>query len=111
MIIISKPLSIQTIREKHGSFFQTMVKIVVDVERKLLALDAEMHADLEELLLENESSQQELWGANLYFDRPDYIEFTSLINIRPGQGNKSMEVMDPAIRQKMQDIVHALILF
>lgn len=112
MIIIQNPVSLQVIREEHNDFFQSMVKIVVDVEKKMIALNAEMHADLEQSLLEEKAcSQQDLWGANVYFDRPGYVEFTSLINIRPGQGNRGMEVQDPVIREKMQAIISSLILY
>jgi len=86
-----------------------MVKIVVDIEREIMAVNGEMHADLEELLIENGSSQRDLWGANIYFEHLYELEFTSLINIRPAQDNKSMEVKSPAIRQKMTDIVNKLI--
>lgn len=105
MIIINSTLSLKEIEESHRDFFDTMVKIVVDIEKEFVALNAEMHADLEELLLENGSEQKNLWGANIYFSKPDEIEFTSLINIRPAQSNKSMEVLDPEIRKKMAHIV------
>jgi len=87
-----------------------MVKIVVDLERALVAVDAEMHADLEELLLEEGSQQMDLWGANVYFEGPVFLEFTSLINIRPGQGNRSMEVQDPALRAQIEALVRQFIL-
>lgn len=110
MIIVREPISLKAIQENHNDFFDTMVKLVVDVERELIALNAEMHADLEQLLLEDGSEQNNLWGANLYFSRPDALEFTSLINIRPAQGNRSMEVTDPNIRRAMMGIVTKYIL-
>lgn len=81
-----------------------MVKGVVDIERGLLAIDAELHADLEKFLLENGSEQFNLWGINLYFDG-DLVEFDSLINIRPAQGNRSRGVENPKIQQKITEIV------
>lgn len=81
-----------------------MVKAVVDVERGLLAIDAELHADLEKMFLDNGANQLDLWGINLYFDG-DLIEYDSMINIRPAQGNRSRDVEDEAIRTKIQDIV------
>ncbi|MBI5753745.1 hypothetical protein HZA40_01210 [Candidatus Peregrinibacteria bacterium] len=110
MLIVKNPISITIIKDKNSTFFETMVKIVVDIEREILALDAEMHADLEQLLLEEEAEQKDLWGANIYFEKPYDLEFTSLINIRPAQGNRSMEVRDENIRRKMTDIVKKLIL-
>lgn len=111
MIILVNPTKIQEIKEKHSSFYDTMVKIVVDLERELLALDAEMHADLEEHLLETESEQKNLWGANIYFEKPGYIEFTSLINIRPAQNNRGMEVEDPALKEQIAKLVNKFIIW
>lgn len=111
MLILKTPLPLQEIQENHNHFYQTMVKIVVDLEEKILALDAEMHADLEQNLLEQGSLQNNLWGANIYFDKPGFIEFNSLINIRPGQGNMSMDVQDENLKAKMQALINELILF
>lgn len=110
MLIIKTPLSLQEIQENHNHFFEKMVKIVVDLKQELIALDAELHADLEELLLEShESKQENLWGANIYFSPPKLLELTSLINIRPVQGNKSMSVEDPKVQKQIQELVERLI--
>lgn len=109
MIIIKEPISIKTIKEKHNHFFKRMVKIVIDVKKEIIALDGEMHADLEGLLLNKGSRQNDLWGANTYFDKPHDPEYTSLINIRPAQRNRSMEVQDEKIRKKMRNIIQKLI--
>ena len=84
-----------------------MVKAVVDTEKELLAIDAEMHADLEQLLLENGSRQDDLWGINLWLDEEgdDFIEFDSIINIRPRQGNRSRDVENPETREKIRQVV------
>jgi len=105
VIIIREPIALDIIRAEHNHFFGRMVKIVVDTELFVVAADAELHSDLEQLLLQNGSQQQNIWGANVYFEGPILIEFTSLINIRPAQGNKSMEVKDELIRQQMEAIV------
>lgn len=93
------------------SHFGDMVKYVVDVRRRLVAVGGELHADGESLLLDAGSGQQDLWGANYYPGRgPDLcIEFTALINIRPSQGNRGMEVLDPAVRTLVRDITFDLI--
>lgn len=111
MFIVKIPIQFWEIKEKHSNHYKNLVKIVVDVEKELVAVDAEMHADLEQLLLEEESVQQNLWGANLYFDKPGLIEFNSLINIRPGQGNMSMDLQDENLQLKVRGIVSKLILF
>jgi hypothetical protein len=92
-------------------FFEDMVKYVVDVERGVLAVGGEMHADAEQVLLDDGSRQADLWGANYYPGRGPggCIEYTSLINIRPAQGNRSMEVQDPTVRARLRELTFALI--
>jgi len=94
------------------NYFGNLVKAVVDVERKIIALDAELHADLEALLLENNSKQKNLWGINLYpmQSEEEMIEFDSMINIRPSQNNRSRDVKDLKIREAIRKIVKKIIL-
>lgn len=89
--------------QKLGNF----VKGVVDVEKEILALDAELHSDLEALLLESGSKQKDLWGINLYPDLrgEDFIEFDSMINLRPSQGNNSRGVEKPELRKRIVEII------
>lgn len=84
-----------------------MVKAVVDVGREKLAIDAAMHADLEKLLLDDGSSQDDLWGINLWYEDEgeDFIEYDSMINVRPRQGNRSRDVEDEKMRQKIREVV------
>ena len=88
-----------------------MVKGVVDIEKNELALDSELHSDLESLLIENGSLQKDLWGINIYpeLDDEDFIEFDSLINIRPTDNNRSRYVEDENIRNEIIDIVNNII--
>ena len=92
--------------------FGDMIKCVADVKRGLLALDADLHADLERLLLEDGSAQENLWGFNLWVEEEgaDFIEFDSLINIRSWQGNPSRDVEDPEIRDAIKTIVDTFII-
>ena len=92
--------------------FGDMVKAVVDVERGIMAVDGELHSDEEALLLENGSEQGHLWGVNLYpaLARADLIEFDSMINIRPSQGNRSRGIDDPGIRGRVIRVVETLVL-
>ena len=89
-----------------------MIKCVVDVEREIIAIDGDLHADLEELLLENNSSQKNLWGINLYLEKEkeNWIEYTALINIRPSLNNRGMEVESKVIRDKIKNIIESLII-
>lgn len=84
-----------------------MVKAVVDIDRHIVAVDAELHADLEHLLLDNGSNQDFLWGINIYprEDDDDLVEFDSLINIRPRQNNRSRDVEDTQIRERINEVV------
>ena len=107
MKIISSPTPLDLLWNERESTFEEMIKIVVDIRLELIGIDAGMHADLEQILLMEGSAQQDLWGANIYplREEPDRLEYTSLINIRPALGNRSMEVKDPAIRNRIKEIV------
>ena len=110
MKIITKVLDFKKLKEMTA-MFGNMVKAVVDIERELLALDAELHSDLEALLLEDGSKQENLWGINLYPGMPvnDFIEFDSMINMRPSQGNRSRGVESEEIRKRIIEIVNKVI--
>jgi len=107
MKIVRDLLTPQELKQIASALFENMVKAVVDVERELIALDAELHSDLEALLLEDGSKQKDLWGINLYpeLQGDEFIEFDSMINMRPSQGNRSRGVDDPAIRKTIAEIV------
>ncbi len=91
--------------------FGDMLKAVVDVGRRVMAVGGELHADEEAALLEDGSRQGDLWGINLYpAERGDeWIEFDSMINIRPSQGNRSRGVDDPELRAAIREIVGSLV--
>ena len=95
-------------KEGHGDF----VKIVVDLERGILGLGGELHADAEQVLLDDGSAQQNLWGANVYVGRPmeNRLEYTSLINIRPRAGNRSTVIQDEHVQKQLKTIVDCLLL-
>ena len=103
MRILEKPVTIRELKSIAENSFGDLVKAVVDVDRELIALDAELHSDLEALLLDNGSSQKNLWGINFYPDLPedDFVEFDAMINMRPSQKNMSRGVDDEKIRRKI----------
>ena len=107
MVIIRDVLKFEDLRQMAARMFGDLVKVVVDVDRGLIAVDAELHADLEALLLQDGSQQRSLWGINLYPDMPGdaFIEFDSLINIRPSQGNRSRGVEDEALRKHITAVI------
>ena len=101
MKVIYESISVDELKELATNYYGDMVKAVADVDRRIIAIDAELHADLEHELLSEGSLQESLWGYNIYpeADGEDYIEFDSLINIRPRQGNRSRDVEDQNIRK------------
>ncbi len=109
--IVSATVTRDELRRMAGQQFGDFVKAVVDVERGLMAIGGELHADEEALLLQQESRQADLWGINLYPDRPvaELIEFDSMINVRPSRGNRSRGVEDAAVQRQIQDIVRRLV--
>ncbi len=88
-----------------------MVKGVVDIRKKIIALGGELHADCEEILLEQGSKQVDLWGFNIYPEknRDERLEYTSFINIRPKQGNFQIELKDEKLRQQVKAVIDELI--
>lgn len=108
MIILDTKMSVAGLQEVAESTFGDMVKAVVDVGRRLVAIDAELHSDLEALLLENGSVQQDLWGVNFYpfLEGDDFLEFDSMINMRPSQGNMSRGVVDEKLRKEIAKVVN-----
>lgn len=106
------PIRLDELRDMAAAMFGDMVKAVVDIGRDIMAVDAELHADEEALLIENGSDQNSLWGINLYpeLEEDDFIEFDSLINLRPSQGNRSRGVENPEIQDRIRNIVNRLVI-
>lgn len=111
IVVIDRPIDPARLRPLVEAWFGDMVKLVVDVRRALVAVGGELHADAEALLLDRGSQQVDLWGANYYpgLGVECCLEYTALINIRPSHGNRSMEVQDVAVRERIRTIVHELI--
>lgn len=112
MKMVHKQISIEELKRMSEGMLGNLVKAVVDIEKGIMIVDAELHADEEYVLLEKGSKQEHLWGINIYpacLNKEDFIEFDSMINLRPSWGNKSRRVEDPAIQKKIIDIVDKLI--
>lgn len=111
MIILDKSISIKELKVIADELFGDMVKAVADTRNGLVAIDAELHSDLERLLLENGSNQEDLWGFNIYpeMEGDDFIEFDSLINIRPRQNNRSRYVESAEVREKITALLDKFI--
>jgi hypothetical protein len=110
MVILRSKITLKALSLMAENMFGNLVKAVVDVERCLIAVDAELHSDEESFLLEDGSKQEDLWGINIYpgIDRDSeaFIEFDSMINLRPSQKNFSRGVDDPVLRQRIVSIVN-----
>lgn len=108
---IDNPVSMDELRQMALARFGDMVKAVVDLGRGIMLVDAEMHADQEAELLETGSNQRDLWGINLYpeLTGDDWLEFDSMINLRPSFGNRSRGVDDEATRDAIRNLVNRLV--
>lgn len=108
VLIICNPATVEQINQMAETYFGLRIKLAVDVAREILAGGGELHADCEEALLEDGSQQENLWGADWYPETKE-VGFESLINIRPRQQNRSMEIQNPALRERIETIVRHLL--
>src|SRR6266498_3924279 len=98
------PAQIQEMLERY----ENMIKIVVDIRRRVLSGGGEMHADCESILLDDGSEQDDLWGANWY-PNEQRIEFESLINIRPRMGNRNILIQDQNLRRQVEAVTREML--
>ena len=111
--IIKNPISKSELADIAKEEFGDLVKAVVDIEQEIMAVGGELHADEEVLLTENEGSKREnTWDINIYPKKSEgeWIEFDSMINLKPIFGNRSRGVENDAIREKIKKIVEKLII-
>lgn len=90
--------------EKLQEKFDTYIKTVIDVERKICSAGADRHFESERMLLERGSRQEDLWGGGIDLETK-VIDCNSLINIRPQQQNTSNEIQDPETRKMFEDVM------
>lgn len=111
MKIVDK-ISVKELQDMAKAMYGNFVKADVDVSKKIMIVDMAMHYDGEAYLLENGSNQKDLWGINLHpedYGTDDFVEFDSMINIRPSGGNPSRDVLDKDTRQQIRDIVNGVV--
>ena len=111
-IIKDQKIETSELKEMAEKMYENLIKAVVDIEKEIIAVDAEMHVDLEQLLIEKENSEpKNIWGINIWPEKSgdDFIEFDSMINLKPGLGNRSRGVDDEKIREKIIKIVDKLV--
>jgi len=111
MQIIKTRTPITELQKMAQKMFGNLVKAVVDIDREIMAVNGELHADEEALLLKNNSKQENLWGINIYpeIKGSNWIEFDSMINIRPSLGNLDRGINDASTRKKIVKIVNQLV--
>lgn len=110
--IIHKTITVSELKSPAKQSFGNFVKAVIDINKKIIAIGGNLHADEEAELIKNGSKQENLWGINIYpeLSNPDRIEFDSMINIRPSIGNMSRGVDNPSIQEQIRSIVNKLII-
>jgi hypothetical protein len=108
---ILRPITRARLKELAEAGFGEMIKAVVDCRRRVMVVGGELHADEEQWLLDDGSTQADLWGINLYpaDSSEDWIEFDSMINVRPAQGNPSRGVESEDTREIIRSIVQKLV--
>lgn len=111
MKLIKDEITIEELKSMAKARYGDLVKAVVDIAKEVMIVDAELHSDQEKALIESGSDQKDLWGINFYPDLKgeDFIEFDSMINLRPSQGNRSRGVDDEKIQKKIKEIANKLI--
>jgi len=105
--IIENKIMRPELRLMAKEIFGDMVKGTADIVRGTMALGGEMHIDSNQLLLDTGSQQQDVWGFNLYPDQEteEWIEYNSLVNIKPAIGNRSPDILDASIREKVKNVI------
>ncbi|MBI2075158.1 MAG: hypothetical protein HYT82_00645 [Candidatus Harrisonbacteria bacterium] len=109
--IVQESISLEELQRIAKGQFGNFVKAVVDVRREVMAIGGELHADEEVLLSEDGSQREDMWGVNIYPDKSgdEWIEFDSMINLKPHFGNRSRDVESPEIRKKIRAIIRRLV--
>ena len=111
MKLINKSITLAQLKKMSSRIFGDLVKAVIDIEKELIVIDAPMHADLEKYMLDTGSRQDDLWGINFYPEKQgeDFVEFDSMINIRPRLNNFSRGVNNKKMQQRIVNIVNKLV--
>jgi len=108
MIMIVKQKADEETLKKVAEDLNGYVKVVVDIQRKILSAGGKLHIEGEKMLLEDGSKQADVWGAGIDFETGE-VDFDSVVNLRPKQGNTSREILDPGVRKNVESIINNLL--
>jgi len=110
--IVKDRITLEELKELAHEQYVDIIKAVVDVDQGIMGVGGELHVDIQSILIEKENSQSSnTWGINLYLEKSgeDFIEFDSMINLKPAFSNKSRGVENTEIQNKIREIVNKLI--
>ncbi|MFZ2484596.1 MAG: DUF5674 family protein [Minisyncoccia bacterium] len=110
--IVKDKISREELKSLAHEQYGDILKAVVDIEQGVMGVGGELHVDIQSILIEKDNSQaQNTWGINLYLDKTgeDFIEFDSMINLKPASGNKTRGVESEEVREKIREIVNKLV--
>jgi len=107
MKILTTPVEAEELKELAQEIDGFYIKVVVDLEKEILSAGAKMHVDEEQMLIENGSDKNNLWGGG-YDLETKHVAFDSIINIKPGV-NASSDILEPAIRKKFENILRKVL--
>lgn len=111
-LVIKDKINKEALRSLASKQYGDLIKAVIDVEQQIMGIGGELHIDIQSLLIEKENSQgQNTWGINLYLEKTgeDFIEFDSMINLKPALGNKTRSVEDIEIQKKIKEIINKIV--
>lgn len=89
--------------EKLLEQFDTYIKTVIDIKKRICTAGCGRHFESEKVLLDRGSKQSDIWGGGIDCNTKE-IDFNSFINIRPTDNNPSNDILDPEIRKKYNEL-------
>ncbi|MCL2341632.1 MAG: DUF5674 family protein [Firmicutes bacterium] len=106
-------VTVSELKELAKKMMDDIVKADVDIKKEIVVIDAALHADMEAYLLENGSNNEDIWGINLHpyeYGTENFIEFDSMINLKPRCGNRSRDIEDEKIKEKIIKMIRDVII-
>ncbi len=113
IIILTEKMSIEEVKKFAGNWYDSMIKGTVDIVKNKVALGGDYHIESCELLTQNGSTSENVWGFNIRFEEgvDGILEFDSMVNIKPSLGNKSRSILDEDVASVAEKIIRSWIIF